>query len=245
MKLRVLGTAVSFSIALAACGGGNTGNMPMPGPGSSEYNMQAGINNMVAMGLTSNVNLSGTVNVSGVSTPFTGSGTYVRQIAAAGSFDGAAAMSQVATITGTITAAGQTSPYSTSVVDYFSSGNSELLGEDQGGEYDVAQAPLVYPGMIVGGSTGTLGTLSRYTDKTMSVSLGTVQVSYSVMSPVDPGSPIAFSFTYQIYDTHNTLTETDVMTYGMSPVPSSEINFISASAQRPSGTLMVSSTGPS
>lgn len=244
MKLRVLGTTLSFSIALAACGGGN-GNMPMPGPGSSDYDMQAGINNMVAMGLTSNVNLSGTVNVSGVSTQFTGSGTYVRQIAASASFNGAAAMSQIATITGTITAAGQTSPYSTSVVDYFSSGNSQLLGEDQGSEFDVAQAPFVYPGMIVGGSAGTLGTLSRYTDKTMSVSLGTVQVSYSVMSPVDPGSPIAFSFTYQIYDTNNTLTETDVMTYGMSPAPGSEINFISASTQRPSGTLMVKSTGPS
>jgi hypothetical protein len=244
MKLRVLSTTVSFSIVLAACGGGN-GNMPMPGPGSSNYDMQAGINNMVAMGLTSNVTLSGTVTVNGVSTPFTGSGTYVRQIAASASFDGAAAMSQVATTTGTITAAGQTSPYSTSVTDYFSNGTSELLGEDQGSEFDVAQTPFMYPDMIVGGSAATLGMLNRYTDKTMSVSLGTIKVSYSVMSPVDPGSPIAFSFTYQIYDTHNTLTETDTLTYGMSPTPSSQINFISASAQRPSGTLMVGSTGPS
>jgi hypothetical protein len=244
MKPRTLGAAVSLSIALAACGGANNGYMPVTEQASS-YDMQAGINNMVAQGLNSTVTLNGTVIVNGVSTAFTGSGTYVRQIAATGTFDGAAAMSQLATTMGTITAAGQMSPYSTSVTEYFSSGSSELLGEDQGSEFDVAQTPFMYPDMIVGGSAGTLGTLNRYTDKTMSVSLGTIKVSYTVMSPVDPGSPIAFSFTYQIYDTQNTLTETDTLTYGMSPVPSSQINFISASAQKPSGTLMVNSTGPS
>jgi hypothetical protein len=47
-----------------------------------------------------------------------------------------------------------------------------------------------------------MGTLSRYTDSTMSVSLGTVQVSYSLVTLVDPGSPIGIVVT-KIFDTQN------------------------------------------
>ncbi len=90
---------------------------------------------------------------------------------------------------------------------------------------------------MVGGSSGTLGTLSRYTDSTMSVSLGTAQVSYSVMAPVDPGSPIGVVVTTKIYDTQNTLIETDVTNYTMTS--SSVISLSGASAQNQFGTLTV------
>jgi hypothetical protein len=53
----------------------------------------------------------------------------------------------------------------------------------------VAQAPVAIP-MTVGTSPMILGTLSRYTDDTLSVVLGTTQVSVAVvLIPVDPGSP--------------------------------------------------------
>ena len=43
-----------------------------------------------------------------------------------------------------------------------------------------------------------LGTLSRYTDDTLSVVLGTTQVSVAVvLIPVDPGSPEVVQFTYK------------------------------------------------
>jgi hypothetical protein len=82
-----------------------------------------------------------------------------------------------------------------------------------------------------------LGTLSRYTDTTMSVSLGTAQLSYTTMAPVDPGSPIGISLTNKVYDTQNTLTRTDVTNYTMTS--SNVISFVSASAQSQSGTLTV------
>jgi hypothetical protein len=217
-------TAVSFAVALVACGGGG-GSDGMGSPPPADFNLQAGIT------------LSGSANVNGVSTPFTGTGTYARAPAVSGTFNGAAAASQAETLSGTITVAGRSTPYSSSVTDYYATGNSAFLGEVEGNEYDVAQSPIEYPTMVVGGSGGVLGTVSRYTDKTMSVSLGTAQVSYTVLAPVDPGSPIGITFTNKIYDTQNTLTETDVTRYTMTS--SNVISFVSASVQSQSGTLTV------
>ena len=225
--------AASLAIALAACGGGGVSTVPAP----AEFDLQAGITNMVAHGFTANVSLSGTAIVNGTSTPFTGSGTYTRAPAVNGTFNGAAALSQTVTISGTISAAGQSAPYSTSVIEYYATGNSAFLGEDAGVEYDVAQTPFDFPAMVVGGSTGILGTVSRYTDKNMGVSIGTAQVSYSVNTPIDPGSPILITLTNKIYDTQNTLTETDMTSYTMTS--GNVISFASASAQGESGTLTI------
>jgi hypothetical protein len=231
------GAIASVGLALAGCGGGGGNGNAVPPPPPANFNMQTGIANMVAHGLTANVSLSGSVNVNGTSTPFTGSGTYTRSAAVNGTFNGAVALAQTQTISGTVTAAGQSSPYSASVTDYYATGNSAFLGEVAANEYDVAQAPFQYPGMIVGGSAGTLGTVSRYTDNTMSVSLGTVQVSYTVQAPVDPGSPIGITLTDKIYDAQNALLETDVTNFTMTS--SNVISFVSASAQRQSGTITV------
>ena len=225
-----------FAILLSACGGGNSSPTSVSmQPGN--YDLQAGMAKMVANGLSSNVTLSGSVTVNGVSTSFTGSGTFTRPPAVSATFNGTAAMSQSTSVAGSVTAAGRTSPYSTSVTDYYASSDSAFLGEVSTGEYDVAQAPISFPSMVVGGSSGTLGTLSRYTDSTMSVSLGTVQVSYSVMAPVDPGSPIGITVTTKIFDTQNTLLETDVTNYTMTT--SNVVSLAGASGQNQSGMLKV------
>lgn len=192
---------------------------------------------MVSNGLNANVGLGGTVTANGVSTTFTGSGTFTRPPAVSATFNGNAALSQITAVAGSITAAGQTSPYSTSVTDYYASSDGAFLGEVSASEFDVAQAPILFPTMVLGGSSGTLGTLSRYTDSTMSVSLGTAQVSYFVMAPVDPGSPIGVAVTIKVYDPQNTLLETDVTNYTMTS--SNVISLAGASAQNQSGTLTV------
>ena len=224
-----------FAILTSACGGGNNYSAPMQQPGN--YNLQEGIAKMVADGLSSNVALSGTVTVNGASTAFTGTGTFTRPPAVSATFNGTAALSQATTVSGSVTAAGQTSAYSTSVTDYYASSDGAFLGEASMSEYDVAQTPISFPTMILGGSEGTLGTLNRYTDSTMSVSLGTAQVSYSTMAPVDPGSPIGVAVTTKIFDTQNTLIETDVTNYAMTS--SDVISLGGASAQNQSGTLTI------
>jgi len=226
-----------FAILISACGGGNNAAAPMQPPPPANFNLQAGMAKMVANGLSSNVALSGTATVNGVSTAFTGSGTFTRPPAVSATFNGIAALSQTTTVAGSITAAGQTTPYSTSVTDYYASSDSAFLGEVSAGEYDVAQAPISFPTTVTGGSSGTLGTLSRYTDSTMSVSLGTAQVSYSLLTPVDPGSPIGIVVTTKIFDTQNTLIETDVTNYTMTT--SNVVSLSGASAQNQSGMLKI------
>jgi hypothetical protein len=228
--------AVCFAILIAACGGGNGYVAPMQPP-PANFDLQTGIANMVTDGLSSNVALSGTVTVNGASTAFTGSGTFMRPPAMSATFNGTAALSQTTTVSGSIMTAGQTTPYSTSVTDYYAGGDSALLGEVSKSEYDVAQAPIVFPTTLMGGSSGTLGTLSRYTDSTMSVALGTAQVSYSTLTPVDPGSPIGIAVTVKIYDTQNTLIETDVTNYTMTS--SNVISLSGATAQNQSGMLTI------
>lgn len=228
--------AVCFAALVAGCsGGGNKASMAPPP--SDNFNMRAGILEMVANGLSANVTLGGTVTTNGVSTAFTGSGTFTRPPGANVTFDSTAAMSQLTTVAGSITAAGQTTPYSTSVTDYYASSDGAFLGEVSANEYDIAQTPIEFPTTVMGGSSGTLGTLSRYTNSTMSVSLGTAQLSYSVMTPVDPGSPIGITLTTKIFDTQNNLVETDVTNYTMTS--SNVISLSGASAQNQSGMLTI------
>jgi hypothetical protein len=225
-----------FAMLIAACGGGNNYAAPMPPP-AANFDLQAGMAKMVTDGLSSNVALSGSVTINGVSTAFTGSGTFMRTPAMSVTFNSTAALSQTTTVSGSIMAAGQTTAYSTSVTDYYAGSDSAFLGEVSASEYDVAQAPIVFPTMVMGGSSGTLGTLSRYADSTMSVSLGTAQVSYSTLTPVDPGSPIGIVVTTKIYDMQNTLIETDVFNYVMTS--SNVISLSGATSQNQSGMLTI------
>ncbi len=228
---------ICFATLVAACGGGGSNYMaPMP-PSPANFDLQAGMAEMVTDGLSSNVALSGTVTANGVSTAFTGSGNFMRPPAMSATFNGTAALSQTTTVSGSIMAAGQTTPYSTSVTDYYAGSDSAFLGEVSASEYDVAQAPIVFPTMVMGGSSAALGTLSRYTDSTMSVSLGTAQLSYSTLTPIDSGSPIGIAVTTKIYDMQNTLIETDVINYTMTS--GNVISLSGASSQNQSGMLTI------
>jgi hypothetical protein len=230
------GLVVGVAFLLSACGGG--GHPSAPTSTAGNFDFQAGVRNMVKNGLAATVALSGTVAVNGTATDFTGSGTFTRAVGVSATFEGAAAVSQLTTIAGTVSAAGRSAPYSTSVTDFYSSGDGAFLGEASGNEYEVAQAPIAFPTSIVGGSSGVLGTLSRYTDDTLSVPIGTVQESYATLSPVDPGSPIGIAVTTKIYDSQNALIETDVTNYTLTS--SGLISLGSASAKTSSGMLTVS-----
>jgi hypothetical protein len=134
-------------------------------------------------------------------------------------------------------AAGQSSPYSTSVTDYYASSDGAFLGESSSAEYDVAQTPIEFPDSIVPVNSQTLGTLSRYTDSTMSVSLGTAQFSYSATAPMASGGPIGVALTIKILDTMGNLVETDVTNYSMTS--SNVITLSGATGQSPTGTVTI------
>jgi hypothetical protein len=238
MTLRLQVGALATLLTLAACGGGSGGGTLAPV--ATDFNLKTGIAGMVAHGLTANVSLSGTAMVNGTSIPYSGSGTYTLAAGTNGTFNGGAALAQLQTIAGTITAAGHTfPPINASVTDYYATTDSAFLGESDGtsGEVDVAQTPITYPTSVVSGSSAVLGTVSRYSDSTLSTSLGTAQISYSAMNSSSAGNPLQITLTTKIYDTTNALTETDTTVYNLST--SNVISFVSGSAQKPQGTLTV------
>ncbi len=231
----LLAIGACAAVALSACGGGGAGGATTV---QATYDLQAGYVNLLAMGLVTNVSLSGTLLVNGMSTPFVGTGTLALAPAVSALFGNVQAWSQTETISGSVTTGGPSAPYSYSVTYYYSIGTYAVLGQASSGEYDVVQVPYNYPNSLATEPNGLLGTANRYTDSTLSVALGTSQTGFAVtLSPVDPGSPIQVQFTTNDYDTQNTLTEADVYNYLLSG--GNVLSFVSATAQTSSGTLTV------
>ena len=208
------------------------------------YDLQVALAGLVASGESTPVNLSGTAVVSGSPQTFTGTGTFTFGPGTSGLFDGATAVLQSEGISGTVTAAGQTIPFSTSVVNAYDpavgaiAGQSQPQTQTQSGEYDVAQSPIVIP-TTVGPAPMLLGTLNRYTDSTLSVPIGTVRLSANILAaPVDPGSIEVVQFTYDIYDANHTLVETDTYSFNLSEA-SAPLQFNAAVTQTASGNLTV------
>jgi hypothetical protein len=224
-------------LLLSACGsGGGSRSFPIPSPQGS-YDLQAGMAALLQSGLSTNVNLSGTAIVSGTSNPFTGTGTLTLSPGVGGMFNGMMARLQSQSISGTVSVAGQTSPYSSSAVNAYEPATTAVVGESQSTEFDVAQQPILIPTMV-GTSVTMLGTLSRYADSTLSVALGTVQVSVAVtLIPIDPGSNEVVQFTYKVFDTSQALVETDTVSYVLTE--NNLLSFYSAATQSASGTLTV------
>lgn len=151
--------------------------------------------------------------VNGTMTPFSGSGTFTASPAVNALFNNGTALAQTQT-------------YSSSLTTEHAPGPGGFLGEIVGVEYDVAQV---------------LGTLSRNSDSTLSLSLGTIRVSVKVvLAPVDPGSPEQVQFMFQIYDTAQSLVATATFNYNLTPT--SVLSFAAAAAQNASGSLMVTAT---
>jgi hypothetical protein len=222
---------------LAACGGGNASSTPPCAcPATYNYNFQTGMLGLVQTGSTANVSLSGTAIVQGVSTPFTGAGTLTLSPAVSGTFNGAAATLQTESITGTVMAAGQSAPFSVTVVNAYDA-QGEIVGESQSSEFDVASAPIFIP-MFVSTTPAPLGSLNRYSDPQLTTVKGFTQLSVVVQTiPVDPGSPEIVQVTAKVYDLNSALVETDTISYQLTA--DAVLSFFSETTQSSSGTLTV------
>jgi hypothetical protein len=98
LSTSVFASGCSLALALTACGGGTTNLAPAP----QTYDLQAAYTHLIAAGLTSNVALSGSVPINGVTAAFTGTGTLVLSPGVTGTFNGATELGQTTTISGTI-----------------------------------------------------------------------------------------------------------------------------------------------
>lgn len=225
----ILGFLAAF---MSACGGGDGNGSTQSGT----YDLKAGYANLVTMGLTSAVSFSGNVVADGVTAAFTGSGTYTLTAGASTTFNDAAALSQDETIAGTVTVDGQSQAISSAATNFYATGTYAYLGLTATGEYAVAQAPLTYPDSVVVGSAAVLGTVSVYSDSTMSTPVGSSQVSYAVTSS-DVANSLTVTITTQDYDTSNDLLETDVATYTLSSA--NVLSFVSLASTTSTGNVTI------
>jgi hypothetical protein len=187
---------------------------------------------VVRSGLSARVTLSGSA-LGGL----TGTGTFDLSSATAGTFNGTAALLQTEGISGSLTAPGQSLPFGTSVTKAYDSAGTAFLGERQLNEFDVAQSPILFPTTVVTTAV-PLGTISRYTDASSSVVLGTTDMTVAVeLIPVDPGSPEVVRFTYKIYDANHALVQTNTFSYLLTA--DSVLSFHSASVDDAHGTLSI------
>jgi hypothetical protein len=223
--------------------GGSGSNLGASNSGGA-YDLQTAIANMVSRGLSATVSLSGTLVVvsGGTQTGISGSGLYTLTAGVSTTFNNTSAVSQNQTFSGTAVANGQTVPVAGNITNFYTtaSNGSEFLGlvaNDGDMEYDVAQTPFQFPTSITGATTGTLGTLLRYQDSTMSVSLGNVQVTYTTTAPTTTGGPISVTITMNSYDTTTTLVETDTTTYSMTS--DNVLSLVSSTTQNSSGTIIL------
>lgn len=224
-------------LVLAACGGGSSDAPPF-----GSYDLQSAMLALAQSGENVGVLLDGSVITNGTSVPFDGSGTLTLTPGVNGMFNGMTALLQTETIAGTVTAAGQILPFSSSVVNAYDGATGAILGESQTSEFDVATAPIAIPSMV-DSSPMVLGTLLRYADDTLSVPLGTTQISVVVVSPPAPGNgPEVVQFTFQAYDTAQTLVETDTVSYSLTAA--GVLSFESASAHNASGSVSVTLPAP-
>lgn len=228
LRIRRVLIAVVTATALAACGGGGDG-----GNDTSQYDLQAAMATVVKYGLSDRVTLSGSA-LGGL----TGTGTFDLSIRPTqGTFNGTAALLQTQSISGTLTGPGQSLPFDTKVTNAYDSAGAALLGMQQLNEVDVAQSPITFPKAVPLNAT-PLGTMSRYTDATLSVVLGTTDLSVEVaLIPVDPGSPEVVRFTFKTYDASHALVQTDTFEYVLSR--DSVLSFLSARVDNAHGTLSI------
>jgi hypothetical protein len=227
--------AVVATMALTACGGGGgLGGSNTTAPPAGSYDLHAATAALVKSGMSVKVNLTGTAIANGTSNSFTGTGTLTLSAGANGTFNGLTAETQTESISGTITVAGQSVPYTSTVVNAYDN-TAAFLGESTSSDFEVASAPITIP-TTVGTAATELGTLSRYTDSTRSVVLGTTQVSVVLsLAAATTGAAEVVQFTYKVYDSHQALVETDTFSYNLSE--SSALTLNSATVQNASGSL--------
>ncbi len=175
---------------LGACGGGGGGGTTTAqGPVAStlSFPMQSGYRALVANGLSKSVTISGTCS---------GSGNISSSPAnTAATFEGTQGFSAVSTLTANYT---NCTPASTAVTTtgYFDS-NYDPRGI-VGINYGVFLTPLLIPTSVTVGGTGTLGTLTQYTDSSKSTADGRIDLSYVVEA--DTSTTAIVNLIFKLYN---------------------------------------------
>lgn len=193
------------SALLAGCGGGGGGSSAPAGPVTStlSFPFQSAYSALVAGGYTKSYTVSGTC-----------SGTANETAGAASSgatFEGVnGRLSVTGTLTISLTNCTPASIASTSTT-YYDSNYIPLGTNTVGGNYSVFLTPPSLPTSVLVGSTGVVGTITRYTNSTKSTAAGRGDYSYVVEA--DTASTAIINLIDKEYNASSTLTGTQQSRY--------------------------------
>ena len=184
---------------LSGCGGGGGGGGAPAGPVTStlSFPLQSAENTFVANGVTKTFTVAGTCSGTG--------SMSVAPAATGATFEGAAALSMVQTITISYTNCTPASIASTAT-SYFNSSYVQLGLNIPGSVYGVFLVPPIIPTSVTVGGTGIVGTLTLYTDSTKAIGSGRLDLSY-VIEP-DTSTTAIVNKIIKTYNAAGTLTQT-------------------------------------
>ena len=171
-----------FLAGIAGCGGGGSSSAPASSSqgASGTYPLQQAYASIKASGYQQSVNVAGTAMVNGVSIPVTGSLLVSESPAnTSTTFNGQSAQETTTSVTGTISADGQSIAVSDSASDYVSP-TGQPLGETSANSYCVTTSFTALPASISVGQSGPYATFACYTDSTMSTPLGNATSTYTI-----------------------------------------------------------------
>lgn len=208
MKKVIFLLLVLLVISIAGCGGGG-GDDSGPVASTETFQLKTAFIASITSSSSSTFTLSGTSS----GKPVTGSGTIVESSLTPATFEGVNCFKQVTTLTGTVSANGNTIPLG-STGTYFYDGNSNYLGYS-GGSYSVVVGTMTIPVTAKVNDTGILFTEQEYSSSLKSVLLGTNTVSFSIEP--DTATTALLKIIETEKDTLNTVVSTDIIVYRITP----------------------------
>jgi hypothetical protein len=209
---RSLASTIATAALLAGCGGGGGGDTSStassavpPVASTSSFPLATGYQTLISGGENNNFNVSG--SCAGTATITTSAATT------AATFEGVTGFS-----------AGQTSSISfsnclpatstTSGTSYYNGGYLPIGFAIAGGEYDVATAaPTAIPASVVVSDSGTIVTLTSYTDSSKATVTGKRVISYQIEA--DTSTTAIANIITRSYNTSDQLLSTQQSRYRM------------------------------
>lgn len=202
--MKLLNTSISSAIAipvlflLAGCNSDDSDTaVSPPTPSTLSFPLESAYKTLIADGWAKGITVSGDCSGSGNRTtaPATTPAT----------FEGVAALSAVTTITISLTNCTPTSIAETAT--NYTDSNYVPLGIVHPGNYGVFLTPPTIPTSVTVGATGTIGTMSLYTDSTKSTPAGRIDQSYVVEA--DTANSAIVKLIGKRYDQSGTLLVTE------------------------------------
>ena len=182
---------------VAGCGGGGSATAAPPAAAVNGVPLATAMASLINQGKSGSVSITGPVLALGQTVNVAGSGTYTETTAAA-TFEGIPGLRKHLDLAGSVSASGQTAPFSASTDAYYDS-NYKPLGSTSAGSYCVTTAYTALPATAQAGASGAWISQDCYTSSSKLSKLGSGTVGYSVEAD-SPNSAVV-RFTTRLTDT--------------------------------------------